>query len=229
MFYKIKNRIQNFFDIKKATKPSSYIRYDYLVEYIKKHKCKNILEVGTWNGLNSTRMLNAACSQANSSSDINYWGFDLWELMNDDIFDKEYSKRPPKMAIVKERLKKLGCNINLYQGDTIDTLKQFKESNINKLNLDFIYIDGGHSFDTIESDWDNIKGFINANTQVIFDDYYIYTSPDPTANVGEDLQPTFGCSKLIDSLDRKIWNIKLLPNYDEFPPRKVYFVLVTKQ
>ena len=95
--------------------------------------------------------------------------------------------------------------------------------------FDFIYIDGGHSFDTIQSDWENLSGFIKENTLIIFDDYYIYISSDSTAGVEDDLEPTFGCSKLIDSLDKNLWNVTLLPHYDQFGPRKVYFVLVTKK
>ena len=204
-------------------------RYQYLTKYIEEYKCKNIIEVGTWNGKNSNRMLKAASTGEESSKNITYWGFDLWEQMNDEIYEKEYSKRPPNMQDVKSDLISTGCNINLFQGDTKETLKKFYNDNINKIDVDFIYIDGGHSFDTIQSDWENLSGFIKENTLTIFDDYYIYISSDSTAGVEDDLEPTFGCSKLIDSLDKNLWNVTLLPHYDQFGPRKVYFVLVTKK
>jgi len=204
-------------------------RYHYLTKYIEEYKCKNIIEVGTWNGKNSKRMLKAASTGDKSSKNITYWGFDLWEQMNDEIYKKEYSKRPPNMQEVKSDLMSTGCNINLFQGDTKETLKKFYDDKINKIDIDFIYIDGGHSFDTIQSDWENLIGFIKENTLTIFDDYYIYISADPTASVGDDLEPTFGCSQLINSLDKNIWNVTMLPHYDQFGPRKVYFVLVTKK
>tara|TARA_B100002052_G_scaffold185706_2_gene169219 strand:- start:1504 stop:2181 length:678 start_codon:yes stop_codon:yes gene_type:complete len=221
--------LKKILKINKKKKTSSYIRYDYLIEYIKKKQCKNILEIGTWNGNNTLKMLNAASTSTNQNKEIKYWGFDLWELMNDEIFKKEYSKKPPSMESVKNKLDKTGCEINLYQGDTKHTLKDFNKLFKNKIKLDFIYIDGGHSFDTISSDWNYIKDFINENTIVIFDDYYIYTKPDITTGVGSDLKPTFGCNETINKLDKTKWNVEILPNYDQFGPRKVFFVLVTKK
>ena len=203
-------------------------RYHYLSHYIKKNRCKNIIEVGVWNGRNSNRMLRAARSN-HKANEINYWGFDLWELMDDEIFKNEYSKKPPTMEEINTKLSSTGCNINLIQGDTKDTLKRFYEQNNGKLNIDFIYIDGGHSFDTIQSDWDNLNGLMDRNTLTIFDDYYIYTSPDASTGVLDDLKPTFGCSQLIDALDTTIWNVELLPHFDQFGPRKIFFALVSKK
>ena len=203
-------------------------RYHYLTHYIKKNRCKNIIEVGVWNGRNSNRMLRAARSNY-KANEINYWGFDLWELMDDEIFKNEYSKKPPTMEEINTKLSSTGCNINLIQGDTKDTLKRFYEQNKGKLSVDFIYIDGGHSFDTIQSDWDNLNGLMDRNTLTIFDDYYIYTSPDASTGVLDDLKPTFGCSQLIDALDTTIWNVELLPHFDQFGPRKIFFALVSKK
>ena len=203
-------------------------RYQYLSHYINKYKCKNIIEVGVWNGRNSKRMLRAACSN-HKANEINYWGFDLWEQMDNDIFENEYSKKPPSKEKINAKLLSTGCNINLIQGDTKKTLKNFYDENKTKLDIDFIYIDGGHSFDTIQSDWDNLKGFMNDKTLTIFDDYYEYTEKDPSTGVLDDLKPTFGCSKLIESLDTNLWNIEILPHFDQFGPRKIFFALVTKK
>lgn len=172
-------------------------------------------------------MLRAARA-SHKPNEINYWGFDLWELMDDEIFKSEYSKKPPTMEEINTKLLSTGCNINLIQGNTKDTLKRFYEENNGKLNIDFIYIDGGHSFDTIQSDWDNLNGLMDSNTLTIFDDYYEYTGPDPSTGVLDDLKPTFGCSQLIDALDTNLWNVKILPHFDQFGPRKIFFALVTK-
>jgi len=203
-------------------------RYHYLNQYIKSNRCKNIIEVGVWNGRNSSRMLRAARAN-HKPNEINYWGFDLWELMDDEIFKSEYSKKPPTMEEINTKLLSTGCNINLIQGDTKDTLKRFYEENNGKLNIDFIYIDGGHSLDTIQSDWDNLNGLMDSRTLTIFDDYYEYTGPDPSTGVLDDLKPTFGCSQLIDALDTSLWDVKILPHFDQFGPRKIFFALVTKK
>ena len=203
-------------------------RYHYLTHYIKENRCKNIVEVGVWNGRNSSRMLRAARAN-NKPNEINYWGFDLWELMDDDIFESEYSKKPPTIKEIKSKLSSTGCNINLIQGDTKDTLKSFYDESNGKLSIDFIYIDGGHSFDTIQSDWDNLNGLMDKDTLTIFDDYYEYTDPDPSTGVLDDLKPTFGCSQLIDSLNRDLWNVEILPHFDQFGPRKIFFAMVSKK
>ena len=46
-----------------------------------------------------------------------------------------------------------------YLETALKTLKKFKPDR----PIDFIFIDGGHSIDTIQSDWDNIKKFIHLN------------------------------------------------------------------
>ena len=56
--------------------------------------------------------------------------------------------------------------------------------------IDFVFIDGGHSVETIESDWNYIKHLMGKQTVVVFDDYY-------------ENRDDFGCKKLIDNLQKE--------------------------
>lgn len=55
-------------------------RYKYWIELIKLNRCKKIMEIGTYNGENAMRMIKAA-KRFHRSDRIEYYGFDLFELM----------------------------------------------------------------------------------------------------------------------------------------------------
>ena len=52
--------------------------YRPLFRYLKSHECKNIMEIGTYNGENAVQMIKAAAIKVNEE-DIHYYGFDLFE------------------------------------------------------------------------------------------------------------------------------------------------------
>ena len=51
--------------------------------------------------------------------------------------------------------------ITLVRGNTRETLKP--------ISADFVYIDGGHSIETIQGDYDALK----SSPVIVFDDFYI--------------------------------------------------------
>ena len=100
-------------------------RYKYLTEYVGKTNSKTIIEVGTWNGYHGSRMIQAA----GDDRSVTYYGFDLFEDMDKDTFELEVSKWPPPRSEVETLLSNTGANINLYQGNTRDTLPEFVKNN----------------------------------------------------------------------------------------------------
>lgn len=176
------------------------LRYENLFKQINKFKPTSIMEIGVWLGDTAVKMIKTA-QQHNPQ--ITYLGFDLFENITDEEIILEHSKlRKAIYDEVYEKLHKTGADIYLYQGYTRNTLPEVSERPI-----DFIFIDGGHSPETIQSDWDNIQKFIGPETIVIFDDYF-YDKTD------------LGCKLLIDSLgqsnDNK-WKVNLLEPIDHFP------------
>jgi hypothetical protein len=138
------------------------------------------------------------------ASDVRYFGFDLFEGQTAEIRGKEASPVAPGKAEVEVKLQELGVAVRLYAGDTKETLP-VAAPEIGK--ADFVLIDGGHSFDTVESDWSNVRSLMHERTVVVFDDYY----PDEGFR-----PPGCGCQKLIDALDRDVYDVRLLPHTDEF-------------
>ena len=110
---------------------------------------------------------------------------------------------------------KLGIEAHLIQGNTTITLPAFLKNGINP--PDFIFIDGGHSIETIASDWKHICEIVGPETVVVFDDYYVLHSREAPEN---------GCNYTIDSLDPTRWKINHLECCDIFADRRIYSVQV---
>jgi len=201
--YKGKKLIQEqFINIFQKPKKHFYTkeakRYEHLYKIIKKNKCRRIMEIGVWNGNHAIKMIEEA-KKTWKSEDIEYYGFDLFEDLNEKMLKEEFSKKPPLLIEVKEKLKKTGAIINLYKGNTLKTLPEV----IHKIpNMDFIFIDGGHSLKTICNDWKYSMQLMHNKTVVIFDDYYNR----------EDI----GCKKIVESINKKVFYVKVLEPTEEF-------------
>ena len=176
-----------------------YKRYAQLLLLVLLKKPKSILEIGVYTGKRSKEMLMAANVFSNN---IEFYGFDLFENFKDKILKEEFSKKPLKKKFIESKLAKYG-KINLYKGFTYKTLPKFIKRN---KKIDFIFIDGGHSIKTINNDWSYVKKVMHKKTIVIFDDYYN----------DKKFTKKFGCNKLINSLDKNKYEIKIFSAADSF-------------
>jgi hypothetical protein len=195
-------------------------RYRSLYQSIFRSKSLRILEIGVFDGNQALRMIRTA-SIRSRPCDIEYFGFDLFEGMDEVLLQKEASKQPLSRPAIQEKLDKTGANISLFEGDTKVTLPLAVE----KIGeVDFVFIDGGHSVETIASDWRCIERVMGVNTLVVFDDYY----PDKTG-ILDDL----GCNSIIDDIDRSRYDVKVLSPEDSFNKDwgrlKIRMVLVQKR
>lgn len=133
--------------------------------------------------------------------EIHYYGFDLFEGLSDATFVSELSKRPPSLKAVQEEMETSGANIHLYSGDTRVTLPQ----TYSQLPLmDFIFIDGGHSLETIASDWAWASKLLSQEGVLVFDDYW-------------SNRTDAGAKITVDTIDRDKFTVSLLPIKDTFP------------
>jgi len=174
-------------------------RYDQIFAEIKRLRPKNIMEIGVWSGERARKMIGIT-SKSNPKDSINYYGFDLFESMDKDKYQKEVSKQPPTIDFIKTKLGLTGANIHLFKGDTLETLP----STEGKLpNMDLIFIDGGHSLETIANDWLYSSKLIDNGGVVIFDDYWINRTDA-------------GAKPIVDGIDRNKYDVKLLPTVDSF-------------
>jgi len=195
-------------------------RYISLYRTIFRNKSRRILEVGTYNGENALQMIQTAAIHF-PVGEIEYFGFDLFELLTDEKLKAEASLRPPCISEVRQKLENTRARITLYQGDTKDILPKIK----NKLGqMDFIFIDGGHSVETISSDWNCIKDLLTKKTVVVFDDYYTNASPELNG---------VGCQNIINNLSRDLYETELLKPMDifirEWGKLEINFAKVTKK
>ena len=183
--------------------PNEPKRYNYLFDIIRENKCRRIMEIGTWNGNRALQMIGVA-QKYHSNNEVEYYGFDLFEMMNDEIFEREVSKRPSPMAEVRDKLEATGAKIFLFRGFTEKTMPEVVPA---LPKMDFVFIDGGHSIETITNDWNYTQGVMGQNTVVIFDDYWS----------GEWAhRKDAGCRNLIEKLDRSKFDVRILPIQDKF-------------
>lgn len=174
-------------------------RYWYIFRTIKTTRPRRIMEIGTWSGDRALKMIKVA-QRYYPSGEVEYYGFDLFELMTPNKFSSEISKWPPTLSEVETRLNTSGAKIFLYKGDTIDTLPVGLK---NLPKMDLIFIDGGHSLATVANDWQYASVLMHPKTIVIFDDYW----PD---------RSDAGSKVTVDAIDRTRFDVKIIPITDKF-------------
>lgn len=161
-------------------------RYHHIYDCIRDCKPKTIIDIGVHDGDRSQKIILTAKEY---NSDIQYYGYDMWEDLSDEQVHSEFLY-PKKKKTFQEAQTKIAAVLGpsqffLTKGDTRITLPSFIPR-----KADFIYIDGGHSLETIMSDWMNCLQTMHEQTIVLFDDYW---HGDKAA----------GCASLIDNLDDK--------------------------
>ena len=179
-----------------------------LLEQIEKYKPKNFLEVGVFQGVTSRNI----CEKLNLINDGNFLfhGIDIFEDTNSSIDNKEMTIKHNKLSnplkhlifniilkkdlfsieSVYEFLNKFKDNIHLYKG--------FSDTQLSKVDLskiDMIFLDGGHSYETVSSDLSLILKEIKKGKVIICDDYD---------------QTSYGVKKAVDELQNRVSEIKEL-------------------
>jgi hypothetical protein len=148
-----------------------------------------------------------------------YQGFDLFEDATDEDDARELNVKPHvPVDQVRARLEVLarqhpGFAFALHKGDSRDTLPE--------LTVDLAYIDGGHSIETIASDYARLR----RSRVVVLDDWY---SPD-AQGLCQDIS-RFGCNQLGDQLRATTKRrIEILPKAERMPRGGlVHMVLITR-
>lgn len=159
-----------------------------------------ILEIGVSGGT-SARLLIAAVLRTHGQAA--YWGFDVFrEHADPELLTRELAGRPLSEQDIRARLERPGVTVHLIGGDTRQTLRDARLP-----PMDFVFIDGGHSYETVASDWSNVQRFLHDRSVVIFDDY---TNEDGAVRGG------YGVKRLVDSIDRNQWRVELLTPVDRF-------------
>ena len=176
-------------------------RYSQLYSIIRDTRAATIMEIGTWRGRRAREMI-AEASRHHSPEAVSYFGFDLFETPSSETMAAEFSdhKRAPTLEVVRNDLALTGARISLYKGDTREVLPNLLDS---LPKMDFIFVDGGHSLETIQNDWDCVRRLMHGQTVVVFDDYW------PNRSDG-------GAKPIVDAIDRSEYRVVILPRFDVF-------------
>ena len=151
-------------------------------------KPKNFLEIGVFTGVNAMNICENLYALYNH--DFKYVGLDLFEDYNKE-YDAEIvpssvrnlqqsfsnpfkhfyyniikKEKLNSIASVQNFLKKYKKNVSLIKGNTKKTLKELDIS-----NFDMVYVDGGHSFDTVYFELNYLLDNLKKNCFILCDDY----------------------------------------------------------
>ena len=181
---------------------------DFLLNHIKQNKPKNFLEIGVFHGVTSRNVCELLYSF--HGNDFKFTGIDLFvndeTLLKDEYIPKikfsnllktiyyKYIIRldPYSVDSTLRLLKKFQKNVNIIKGNSNKVLK---EINVDK--FDYVFLDGGHKYETVKKDLKNLTQIVNNNGTILCDDY--------------DLSYASGVKKAIeDFVSEKNFNLKIL-------------------
>ena len=153
---------------------------DLFLKHIKENKPKNFLEIGIFHGVTARNVCNLLYSI--HGEDFKYTGID--PFLNDAKVSEHVPKtnflnplkkiyynyivrlNPYSFESVQKLLKKFSNNINIIQDFSYNILKD-----INVGVFDYVFIDGGHKYETVKSDLESLLDVINNNGIILCDDY----------------------------------------------------------
>jgi len=167
-------------------------RYKDIEKFIEHYGSTKLLEVGTWNGKRALRLITAALQNSDS---VHYVGLDVFEDGNEELDQEEGNvKQRTYLHNVKSLLNTFSkdalleekkVSFELIKGNSRETLPDI----MSRYSPDFAYIDGGHSIETIRSDYENLKDV----PVIVFDDYY---RPDGEDNMFDITK--YGCNQIVN-------------------------------
>ena len=160
---------------------------DFLLEEVKKKNPKIFLEIGVFHGVTARNICELLYQT--HKNDFKYIGLDLFveneenknEVIPNNTFNNplkriyfKYIKKqnPYSLEAVRDLLKKFEKNVHLIQGNSNKVLKKIDMSKI-----DYVFLDGGHEYNTVKSDLDNCIEVIKKGGTVLCDDYNLGSAP----------------------------------------------------
>ena len=155
---------------------------NFLLNHIRLKKPKNFLEIGVFHGVTSRNVCELLYSF--HGNDFKFTGIDLFvndeTLLKDEYIPKIKFSNPLKTIYYKyiirldpysvdsilRLLKKFQKNVNIIKGNSNKVLK---EINVDK--FDYVFLDGGHKYQTVKNDLENLTQIVNNNGTILCDDY----------------------------------------------------------
>tara|TARA_Y100001958_G_scaffold138079_1_gene111051 strand:- start:400 stop:1044 length:645 start_codon:yes stop_codon:yes gene_type:complete len=188
---------------------------EFFLEQIKLKKPKFFLEIGVFHGVTARNV----CELLNTihNKDFKYMGVDLFEKNDDNksefipeikfsnplktIYFKFIKKQNPySLEAVEDLLKNFQNNVELIKGNSNQILKK-----IDMTKIDYVFLDGGHDYETIKNDLENCKVVVENNGTILCDDYNLSYAPGVKKAIDEYVEINkFKCEILLNSRFAKI-------------------------
>ena len=160
---------------------------DFFLNEIRLKKPKHFLEVGVFHGVTARNVCELLFEI--HQNDFQYVGLDLFEKNDENkseiipntklsnpfkqIYFKYIKKLDPyTLEAVEDLLKKFKNNVHLIKGNSNKLLKTIDMSKI-----DYVFLDGGHDYETVKSDLKSCEEVLNRNGTILCDDYNLSYAP----------------------------------------------------
>ena len=181
---------------------------DFFLKLVSEKKPQNFLEIGVFHGVTSRNiceLLNSIHGDYFKYTGIDIFSDDLNDIKNEFIPNTSFSnpfkniyykylirENPYSVKSVSNLLKKFKKNVTILKGNSNELLK-----NLNLNNFDYVFLDGGHRYETVLNDLNLLTNVLNNNGVILCDDY--------------DLTYASGVKKAIDEFVlKKNFNLRIL-------------------
>ena len=171
---------------RKSSLKQEFIGEQFLNEIAMK-KPKSFLEIGVFHGVTARNVCELLYNI--HKEDFKYIGLDLFgqstenadEIIPNTNFNNPLKKiyfkyilrkDPYSLEAVSELLKKFKKNVSLIKGNSNKLLKKIDMSKI-----DYVFIDGGHAYETVKNDLNYSKLVLENNGTILCDDYNLSYAP----------------------------------------------------
>ena len=188
---------------------------EFFLEEVKLKSPRNFLEIGVFHGVTARNV----CELLHKihKDNFKYVGLDLFEENDEnksEVIPNTYFSNPLKKLYfkyikkqnpyskeaVEDLLAKFKENITLIKGNSNLILKKIDMSKI-----DYVFLDGGHAYETVKNDLECCLDVINTNGTIMCDDYNFGHLPDVKNAIDEFVKKNkLNCQILCDGRFAKI-------------------------
>jgi len=188
---------------------------EFFLKEVGSKKPKNFLEIGVFHGVTARNVCELLYNI--HKDEFKYIGLDLFDVSNENhdeaipstnfsnpikkIYFNIIKKQDPySIEAVSDLLKKFKKNIYLIKGNSNVILKKIDISKI-----DYVFLDGGHRYETVKNDLINCKAVIENNGTILCDDYNLSYAPGVKQAIDEFvIKNNFKCEILFNYRFAKI-------------------------
>tara|TARA_Y100000816_G_scaffold243083_1_gene190389 strand:- start:57 stop:683 length:627 start_codon:yes stop_codon:yes gene_type:complete len=188
---------------------------EFFLEEVKLKSPRNFLEIGVFHGVTARNVCELLYKI--HKDNFKYVGLDLFEENDENntevipntffsnplkkiYFNYIKKQNPYSKEAVEDLLKKFKDNITLIKGNSNLILKKIDMSKI-----DYVFLDGGHAYETVKNDLECCLEVIKTNGTVMCDDYNFGHLPDVKNAIDEFVKKNkLSCQILCDGRFAKI-------------------------